>query len=114
MTPDPVKLVSKLDAYLFARPFANFNWDRASMSEKTFASREDKPAIYRIRFSEALDESWSDMVGGMAICVSREKGEAPVTTLEGRLIDQAALSGVLNFLHEMGFTLLSVEYVAES
>jgi hypothetical protein len=54
------------------------------------------------------------MVGGMAVSVSREKGEAPVTTLEGRLIDQAALSGVLNFLHEMGFSLLSVEYVAEA
>jgi hypothetical protein len=54
------------------------------------------------------------MVGGMTICVSHEKGEAPVTTLEGQLRDQAALSGVLNFLHEMGFSLLSVEYVTES
>jgi hypothetical protein len=84
------------------------------MSEKAFASRADKPAFYRIRFNEALDESWSEMVGGMAISVSREKGEAPVTTLEGQLMDQAALSGVLNFLHEMGFCLLLVEYVAES
>jgi hypothetical protein len=84
------------------------------MGEKAFASQEDEPAMYRIRISEALDACWSDMVGGMSIRVDREEGKAPVTTLEGRLIDQAALSGVLNFLHEMGFSLLSVEYVAES
>jgi hypothetical protein len=54
------------------------------------------------------------MVGGMAIRVDREKDGTLVTTLEGRLIDQAVLSGVLNFLHDMGFSLISVESVAEA
>jgi hypothetical protein len=84
------------------------------MNGKWFSSRVNRSAVYRIRFEEALDESWSDMVGGMNICVNREEGKAPVTILEGRLADQAALSGVLNFLYDMGFSLLSVEYVAES
>jgi hypothetical protein len=82
------------------------------MNEKPFKLRPDKPATYRIRFQEALDEGWSDMVGGMAIQVAREEGNAPVTTLEGSLADQAALSGVLNLLHDLGFSLLSVECLA--
>jgi hypothetical protein len=83
------------------------------MNKKRLMSQTERSPVYRIRFEEALDESWSEMVGGMDICVNREEGKAPVTTLEGRLTDQAALSGVLNFLYDMGFSLLSVEYVAE-
>jgi hypothetical protein len=84
------------------------------MNKKRLISQANTSAVYRIRFKEALDESWSEMVGGMDIFVNREEGKAPVTTLEGQLADQAALSGVLNFLYDMGFSLLSVEYMAES
>jgi hypothetical protein len=34
-----------------------------------------------------------------------------VTTLAGRLIDQAELSGVLNTLYELHLPILSVEYL---
>jgi hypothetical protein len=84
------------------------------MSERPSAAQADSPATYRIRIDGTLDGRWSDMVGGMTVCTSHQKGEAPITTLEGRLQDQAALSGVLNFLHEMGFGLLSVECVSEA
>jgi hypothetical protein len=35
--------------------------------------------------------------------------EAPVTLLTGHFIDQAALSGVLSTLYDLGFPLLKVE-----
>ena len=39
------------------------------------------------------------------------KGERPLTTLVGSLTDRSALLGVLNTLHDLNLTLLSVEVV---
>jgi hypothetical protein len=69
------------------------------------------PAIYRIRVSGKLDASWSDRLAGMTITVDSQQGQKPVTTLEGLLTDQAALSGVLNTLYDLHLPVLSVEYV---
>ncbi len=71
------------------------------------------PANYRIRVQNILDESCSDELGGMSITVSANGGRAPVTTLVGRLVDQAALLGVLNALYDMRMPLLSVENLDE-
>jgi hypothetical protein len=65
-------------------------------------------AIYRIQARGTLDESWSDSVGGMDIVIKDDDGGA-ITHLTGKLPDQAALSGVLNLLYDLGLTLLSVE-----
>ena len=46
--------------------------------------------------------------------VERTPDGALVTMISGRFIDQAALAGVLNLLYDLGFPLLSVQYVAES
>jgi len=35
----------------------------------------------------------------------------PVTTLEGVLLDQAALAGVLDVLHSLCLPVISVEYI---
>ena len=59
------------------------------------------PARYRIRVKGYLDSSWSDRLGGVTITTAGQTGEAPVTTLLGRLRDQAALCGVLNTLHDL-------------
>jgi hypothetical protein len=67
------------------------------------------PATYRIRVQGSLAESWSDRLGGLTITTTGQTGEAPVTTLAGRLRDQAALCGVLNTLHDLRLPLLSVE-----
>ena len=69
----------------------------------------DMPATYRIRVQGSLAESWSDRLGGLTITTTDQTGEAPVTTLAGRLRDQAALCGVLNALHDLHLPLLSVE-----
>jgi hypothetical protein len=46
----------------------------------------------------------------MAISHVRES-EAPTTALRGRLLDQAALLGVLNALYGLHLPLLSVEHL---
>ena len=71
--------------------------------------RRDAPATYRIQIQGCLDASWSDRLGGMTISTAQPAGEVPVTTLAGKLVDQAALGGVLSTVYELGYPLLSVE-----
>jgi hypothetical protein len=58
-----------------------------------------------------LDESLFEKLGGMSITTSSGGNQEPVTSLFGRMVDQAALAGVLNTLYDMHITLLSVEYI---
>ena len=70
------------------------------------------PARYRIRVKGYLHPSWSDRLGGMSITTTGEADETPVSTLVGRLLDQAALMGVLDTLYNYyQCPLLSVEYL---
>ena len=48
------------------------------------------PTTYRIRVQGYLDERYSDRTGGMNITPPGDEDEPPVTTLNGRLLDQAA------------------------
>jgi hypothetical protein len=45
----------------------------------------------------------------MTITPAQTVDGAPVTILTGRVVDQAALLGVLNNAYDLGFPLLSVE-----
>jgi hypothetical protein len=67
-----------------------------------------EPAVCVIHVRGALSSDWSDRLGGMRITVVRA-GRHTMTELVGRLIDQAALHGVLATLYELGLPLLSVE-----
>ena len=71
----------------------------------------DQPATYRIQVQGQLGENWVDYLGGLSISVSGGPDRA-VTTLSGRVLDQAALFGILNSLYDMGYPLLCVEYLA--
>ena len=69
-------------------------------------------ARYRIRVKGYLDSSWSDRLGGMSITTTREADETSVSTLDGLLLDQAALMGVLMTLYDYYHCpLLSVEFL---
>jgi hypothetical protein len=69
------------------------------------------PAIYRIHIRGHLDKSMSDQMSGMQITeIHGENGKAE-TILVGRLVDQAALSGVLNSLYELHLPVLSADCV---
>jgi hypothetical protein len=69
----------------------------------------DSPATYQIRVRGRVKASWSDRLEGMTISVAAPEAGAPVTTLEGKLLDQAALAGVLNTLYELHLPVLEVK-----
>ncbi|HXZ03642.1 MAG TPA: hypothetical protein VEH81_02360 [Ktedonobacteraceae bacterium] len=70
-----------------------------------------EPAVYRIKIQGILDTNWSDYYGGMTIEHEGEPKHYTMSILMGRLADQSALIGVLNSLHDIGYSILSVEYL---
>jgi len=71
------------------------------------------PATYRIEVEGVLDEIWADSLAGMRISSRKRADQSTVTTLTGRLKDQAMLSGVLNGLYELHLPILSVKILTE-
>ena len=67
------------------------------------------PATYSIHVEGLLDKSWSERLAGMNIETIKRKNLPPVTTLSGRLTDQAELLGVLNSLYNLRVTLIAFE-----
>ena len=53
------------------------------------------------------DSHWTDQFGELSI-TSEEDG---TTLLTGRVVDQAALHGILRRIHDLGLVLLSVNSV---
>jgi hypothetical protein len=72
---------------------------------------QDARDRYRILIRGTLDTGWSDRLGGMTISATRLADGTTATTLIGDLVDQSALVGVLNTLHDLGLSLMSVERV---
>jgi hypothetical protein len=73
----------------------------------------ETPASYRIRVQGHLDDSWSDRLGGMVITRAFTADKEPMTILIGKLLDQAALAGVMNALYSMHMSVISVEFLDE-
>ncbi len=69
------------------------------------------PATYRIEVEGHLAESWSDRLAGMRIATRKRADQTTVTTLIGRLRDQAELSGVLISLYDLHRSIQKVEVV---
>ncbi len=61
------------------------------------------PAHYQIKVKGRLGSHWSDWFEGMAIFY-----EEGVTTISGKVVDQAALHGLLIRIRDMGLQLISV------
>ncbi len=73
-----------------------------------------QPANYRITVEGALDPMWLPCLSGFDVAEEqtpeqRGPGRPPVTRLEGRAVDQAALQGVLDTLFMLGLRLILVE-----
>lgn len=66
---------------------------------------------YRIRVQGCLEDVWSDRLADMTITMDIHDKEAPVSTLVGRVRDQAELVGVLNGLYELRMPLLAIEII---
>lgn len=75
-----------------------------------FSSRT--PAMVDITIVGYLDNSWAAQLG-MALDHTTIDDALPVTVLKGKLIDQAALFGILNGLYDLGYPLISVNTYSE-
>lgn len=72
------------------------------------------PAIYRIRVRGRLDADLSARLEGMRI-ENLARGDGKIeSVLEGRILDQAALSGVLNKLYELHLPVMAVDCLGAS
>ena len=67
------------------------------------------PATYRIHVKGHLVSDWSDRLSDLKVEKSVGLDGQETTMLEGRLADQAALSGVLHTLYELHLPVISVE-----
>jgi hypothetical protein len=68
-----------------------------------------QPVSYRILVEGVIDPIWFDCLGDMEITEQRRPGRPVVTQLMGRLVDQAALQGVIDTLFMLGLGLVFVE-----
>ncbi len=66
------------------------------------------PGHYKIVAQGRLSPAMSDRFGSMRVVAAPAGVDASVAVLEGRVSDQAELSGILNTLFELHFSLLSV------
>jgi len=74
------------------------------------------PAIYSIRVIGRLEQSWSKRLSDLTIHTEGMiiKDGVVMTTLTGKLIDQAALMGVLNAIYNLRLPIWSVECLGVS
>lgn len=71
------------------------------------------PGYYRIEVQGELLRNWSERIGAMQVLPPSALENKGVTVLQGRVSDQAELSGILNTLHELHLPLLSVQYLGD-
>lgn len=64
----------------------------------------DQPIVYQVRLKGQLCAQWADWFGGLEITLE-EDGD---TLLTGRVVDQAALFGLLKKVRDLGLPLVSV------
>ena len=83
--------------------------DNSSGFYKNSNLKMNTPAIYQIKVQGSMNSSWSDSLSGMNITSYEQDGD--VTTLVGKLQDQAALTGVLQALYESHFPILLVQVI---
>jgi hypothetical protein len=61
--------------------------------------------FYKIRLSGNLDQKWSGWFNGMTVTYNEN---SQITTLSGKIPDQAKLRGVLNKLWDLNLEIISL------
>jgi hypothetical protein len=75
--------------------------------ERNTCSFDSGERLYEIHIKGHLGSQWSDWFEGMELKLM-DNGE---TVLSGRILDQAALMGILNKLNRLSLTLLSINEI---
>lgn len=70
-------------------------------------SRSREAGHYEIRIQGRLDGRWAAWFDGLTLT----SGSDGVTLIEGHVVDQAALHGLLQKVRDTGLPLLSVEHI---
>jgi hypothetical protein len=78
------------------------------MSDPAHPTVPDQP-IYRLRVQSHLAPHGAAWFDGMAVTAHADG----TTTLEGPVVDSAALYGLISRLRDLGLTLLAVQQVAD-
>jgi hypothetical protein len=68
---------------------------------------QHNPDRYEIRFKGHLASRWAAWFDGMSLTTTRDG----ITVLEGPVVDQAALHGLLTKLRDIGLPLVSVTQI---
>jgi hypothetical protein len=68
----------------------------------------EEPAVYQIQVQGMISQHWLGYFDEMDISVEGEDGTA-ITTLIGKIVDQAALQGILQKIYTLGLVLINVE-----
>ena len=68
----------------------------------------DHETKYEIRVKDHLDSTWTDWLDGFMITQLENE-----TILSGKLVDQAALSGLIGKVIGLGLTVISVQRIPE-
>jgi|SRR6516162_6793468 hypothetical protein len=83
--------------------------EKGSMMEQGTRFGSAGPEYYQIRVKGQLERRWEHWFDGLQLSIEHD-----TTILEGELIDQAALYGVLLKIRDLGLPLLSVQRLARS
>ena len=67
----------------------------------------NQSTIYQIRLKGHLGRQWADWFGGLTVTLE-DNGD---TLLTGRVIDQAALHGLLKKVRDLGIPLISINRI---
>jgi len=81
---------------------------RYRMQYKNNNPGTDDGKYYRVRIRERVDNEMLDWFGGMEVQVGEN-----ATVLEGKMVDQSELQGLLRKIHDLHLTLISVETLSE-
>ncbi|MBM3128623.1 MAG: hypothetical protein FJ009_08385 [Chloroflexi bacterium] len=76
-------------------------------NEPTAKSDPDQSQVYQIRIAGHLGAQWTDWFDGMTITLE-DNGD---TLLTGKVVDQAALYGLLKKVRDLGMSLVAVSPV---
>jgi hypothetical protein len=80
---------------------------RIESAESEPTGRRD--VVYRVCIRSILDEGWLSVLALTPIATYRHYAGPPRTILVLQCVDQSELLGLLNRVHDMGLTLISVE-----
>jgi hypothetical protein len=70
--------------------------------------KHEKPLMYRIRVQGSLDPNWSAWLESMSIVAEQQPNGCNSTVLTGRVVDQAALRGILTRIWDLNLDVISV------